>query len=463
VSRHVHFMGIGGVSMAGLARHALAAGDRVSGCDASDSPTLETLRELGMHVHVGHDPGHLEGVDVLVTSAAVADDAPERLAALERGIPILRRIDLLRDLFDRHRALGVTGTHGKSTTSGMLASILIETGRDPHVQLGAHLPTIGGVMRYGSDPFLVAEVDESDRGFADLHADVAIVTNLEDDHIAGEHDERRTYHASLEDLERATRRYAHQAATLVSCADWPGLDDLLAGHPHHLRYGESSDATHRIDDLTLDGTGSHFRVTHEGETVDVTLYVPGRYNALNATAALTAAYAIGVPLAVAAAALATYRGVGRRWDRWGERSGAPIIDDYAHHPTEVAATLAAARATGRRVRAVLQPHRWVRTARHWPALADAAGAADETLVVDVYGAGERPIPGVSSDQIVERMRQAGHDASRHDLASAARYLRATVDPGDLIVTLGAGDVWRVAAALVDDPQANLTLGEAESE
>lgn len=461
MSRHVHFMGIGGVSMSGLARHVLASGDRVSGCDVSDSPVLAKLRALGMDVAVGHHRDHLDGVDLLVVSAAVADDAPELLAAVGRGIPIMRRIDLLRALFDQYRALGVTGTHGKSTTSGMLATILVRTGRDPHVQLGAHLPAIDGVMRYGSVPFLVAEVDESDRGFADLHADVAVVTNLEDDHIAGEHDERRTYHASLADLEDATRRFANQARMLVSCADWPTLDDLLAGHPRHLRYGEAADATHRIEGLALDGVGSRFRLVHDGEVVDVTLQVPGRYNVLNASAAMTAAHAIGVGLGDAAGALAGYRGVERRWDRWGECGGALIIDDYAHHPTEVAATLAAARSTGRRVRAVLQPHRWVRTARHWPALADAAAAADETLVVDVYGAGERPIPGVSSDRIVDRLRTAGHAASRHDLASAARYLRDTVQPGDLVVTLGAGDVWRVAAALVDDAKADLALGEAD--
>jgi UDP-N-acetylmuramate--alanine ligase len=448
MSTHLHFMGIGGVSMSGLARHYRAAGHRVSGCDAAPSDTLDALREAGIEVHVGHDPAHLADVDVLVTSAAIAADAPERLEAERRGLPVRRRIDLLAELFDRHRAIGVTGTHGKSTTSGMAAHVLVACGADPSVQLGATLPAIGGVMRYGRGDALVAEVDESDPGFAQLACDVAVVTNLEDDHVAGEHDERRTYHASLDDLEAAARRFARRASRLLTCADWPGLDALFADHPRRLRYGEADDADYRVRDLELGAEGSAFTlVGPDRESAAVRLRVPGRYNVLNATAALAAAHLAGVPLAAGARAIADFGGVGRRWQRWGEIGGALIIDDYAHHPTEVAATLEAARATGRRVRAVLQPHRWVRTARHWPALADAAAAADEILVLDVYAAGERAIPGVSADRIVERLRAAGHAASRHDLVSAERYLADTLADGDLVVTLGAGDVWRVAARL----------------
>jgi UDP-N-acetylmuramate--alanine ligase len=450
---HLHFMGIGGVSMSGLARHYQAAGYRVSGCDAAPSETLDGLRAAGIEVHVGHDPAHLGDVDVLVTSAAIAADAPERLEAERRGLPVRRRIDLLAELFERHRAIGVTGTHGKSTTSGMAAHVLVGCGADPSVQLGATLPAIGGVMRYGRGGALVAEVDESDPGFAQLTCDVAVVTNLEDDHVAGEHDERRTYHASLDDLEAAARRFAGRARRLLTCADWPGLDALFADHPQRLSYGQAEDADYRIHDLSLHADGSAFVLAGpDGETVEVHLHVPGRYNVLNATAALAAAHLAGVPLADGARAIADFGGVGRRWQRWGEVGGALIIDDYAHHPTEVAATLEAARATGRRVRAVLQPHRWVRTARHWPALADAASAADEVLVLDVYAAGERAIPGVSADRIVERLRAGGHAASRHDLVSAERYLADTLCDGDLVVTLGAGDVWRVAAGLAGHAQ-----------
>jgi UDP-N-acetylmuramate--alanine ligase len=449
MSEHLHFMGVGGVSMSGLARHYRAAGWRVSGCDGVPSPTLEALRELGIEARVGHDPAHLDDVDALVVSAAISADAPERREAERRGIPVRRRIDLLADLFRRYRAIGVTGTHGKSTTSGMIATILLDHGDDPAVQLGATLPALAGVMRYGEGAHLVAEVDESDPGFAGLASDVAVVTNLEDDHIAGEHDERRTYHASLGDLETALARFARHARVLVSCADWPGLDALLAGHPDAVRYGEAADADYRVHGLDLGPDASRFRLRGPDGEAEVTLRVPGRHNVLNAAGALAAAHRAGVPLAAGAAALDRFPGVGRRWQRWGEVDGALVIDDYAHHPTEVAATLEAARATGRRVRAVLQPHRWVRTARHWPALADAAALADEVLVLDVYGAGERAIPGVSSERIVARLREAGRRAHRHDLASAERYLAGSLQANDLVITLGAGDVWRVAQALVE--------------
>jgi UDP-N-acetylmuramate--alanine ligase len=449
MSEHLHFMGVGGVSMSGLARHYLAAGWRVSGCDGAASPTLAALRELGVEATVGHDPAHLDGVDALVVSAAIAADAPERREAERRGIPVRRRIDLLADLFARYRAIAVTGTHGKSTTSGMIATILLDHGDDPAVQLGATLPALAGVMRYGEGAHLVAEVDESDPGFAGLASDVAVVTNLEDDHIAGEHDERRTYHASLGDLETALARFAGHARVLVSCADWPGLDALLAGHLDAVRYGEAADADYRVVDLDLGPDASRFRLRGPDAEVEVAMRVPGRHNVLNAAGALAAAHRAGVPLAAGAAALAGFPGVGRRWQRWGEVRGALVIDDYAHHPTEVAATLEAARATGRRVRAVLQPHRWVRTARHWPALADAAALADEVLVLDVFGAGERAIPGVSSERIVARLREAGRRADRHDLASAERYLAGSLQANDLVITLGAGDVWRVAQALVE--------------
>lgn len=446
---HLHFMGIGGVSMSGLARHFRAAGHRVSGCDGSESETVRGLRALGIDVRVGHHQDHLEGVDALVTSAAIPLSEPERAAAEARGLPIRRRIDLLAELFAGYRAIGVTGTHGKSTTSGMVATVLAARGDDPAVQLGATLPRLGGVMRYGRGPWLVAEVDESDPGFAQLEAEVAVVVNLEDDHVAGEHDERRTYHASLDDLQAAMRRYARQARTLVSCADWPGLDALLAGHPDHVRYGERADADYRVEGLELTADGSRFRLRDpDGEATDVELRVPGRYNALNAAGALAACHRAGVPLAEGAAALVGFGGVGRRWQRWGEVRGALVIDDYAHHPTEVSATLEAARATGRRVRAVLQPHRWVRTARHWPALADAAALADEVLVLDVYGAGEAAIPGVSSRLIVDRLRAGGHRAEGHDLGSASAYLASSLRENDLVITLGAGDVWRVAEAVV---------------
>ncbi len=447
-ARHLHFVGIGGVSMHALALWFAREGYRVSGCDAQGGPVLDMLRSRGIEVAEGHDAEHARDADVLVHSMAIRSDHPELVAARGRGARVMKRIELLAELFAARRTIAITGTHGKSTTTGMAASILLALGADPSVQIGARLPAIDGNVRYGQGPDLVAEVDESDPGFADLAAAVAVMTNLEDDHIAGPYDERRNYHASLEDLQAAAQRFAGNGRTLLYCADWSGLRGLFDEHPCAFTYGEADGADFRLEGLELSEGGSRYRLTRPGRPpLEVRLAVPGRHNALNSAAALAAVELAGHDAEGGLAGLAAFGGVGRRWERWGEPGGALIVDDYAHHPTEVAATLRTARDTGRRVRAVLQPHRWVRTARHWPALADAAALADEVIVLDIYGAGETPIPGVSVEPIVARLREQGVRASHHDLTSAEAYLADTLAAGDLIVTLGAGDVWKVARSL----------------
>ena len=447
---HLHFMGIGGVSMSGLALWHAADGARVTGCDVADSPQIAILREHGIDVQIGHGSHHVHDVDTLVHTMAVAHDHPELVAARAQGTRTVKRIELLGELFRRRRTLAVTGTHGKSTTTGMLASLWLALADDPSIQIGATLPAIHGNVRYGSGPDLVAEVDESDPGFAHLEPSIAIITNIEDDHIAGEYAERRNYHATLADLEAAAQRFAGHADAVVACSDWAELPALLGGHPNLVTYGFGPEAAFRIIELVLDPHGSRFTLTTpDGSSMSVALNVPGSYNAQNAAAALAAAVCAGVDPRPGLSDLARFPGVGRRWQRWGEVDGALVIDDYAHHPTEVAATLRAARNTGRNVRAVLQPHRWVRTARHWAALADAAALADEVIVLDVYAAGETPIPGVSSQMIADRIETAGRKARQCSAENATRYLSETLGSNDLVITLGAGDVWRVAAALIE--------------
>ncbi len=446
---HLHFMGIAGIGMSGLARWYHADGYRVSGCDLQIGQAAKALREVGITVEAGHSPEHLDGVDQLIYSTAVADDHPERQAALARSLPSQRRIELLAELLSRKAGVTVTGTHGKSTTTGMIAHIFVRQDDDPSVLIGAHLPEIDSNVRYGRGTRLIAEVDESDPGFAELSSELAVVTNLEDDHIAGSFDERRNYHASLDDLEAAAIRYASSATQLLYCADWPRLGELFSGRPNALRYGFATDADYRIEDLDKQPGQTSFTLrTPSGARQAVTLNVPGDYNVQNAVAALASADLCGLELCEAATDLATFRGVGRRWQRRGSVRGALIVDDYAHHPTEVAVTLQAGRDTGRRVRAVLQPHRWVRTARHWPALADAAQHADEVIVLDIYGAGETPIAEVSPTLIVERLRAAGTTAHYQSMDEATRYLTDTLQPNDLVLTLGAGDVWKVAESVV---------------
>ncbi len=445
----LHFVGIGGVSMQALARWCRLEGFEVSGCDAGASTALEQLASEGVSIDAAHDPSHATSADVFIHSMAVPFDHPELQAARAAGKPVLKRIELLGELFRLRDALAVTGTHGKSTTTAMLSTLLLTVDPASSVQLGAELPLIGGTMHHGEGRWLAAEVDESDPGFADLRSKVGVILNIEDDHIAGEYDERRNYHASLEDLQRAAQRFADACETLVYCADWPGLETLMAEHPHTVTYGLQAGCDYRVTELALRPASSSFTLERpDRQPLKVRLSVPGVHNALNATAAISALESAGFDAEPALAALESFTGVGRRWQVWGEIDGALIIDDYAHHPTEVRAMLEIAKATGRRVRAVLQPHRWVRTARHWPALAQAAALADEVLVLDIYAAGERAIDGVSPSLIVDRIVELGTDASQHDAKTALAYLRGSHAPGDLVITLGAGDVWRIAAALV---------------
>jgi UDP-N-acetylmuramate--alanine ligase len=448
--KHLHFMGIGGVGMSGLARWYRQDGYTISGCDSSPSSIVEALRAEHIPVAVGHHANHVQnGADTLISTMAVSDSHAEIQAAQTLGITHLKRIELLSRLFNQHQSIGITGTHGKSTTTGMVATIFVTSGLDPSVQIGAHLPLIEGNMRYSKSRNLVAEVDESDPGFAQLKSHIAVLTNLEDDHIAGDYNERRNYHASLEDLEKAAVTFAKGSQRLVYCADWERLKELVGNLEHSVSYGFDTHLNYQIKDVNLSENSSRFRLLVEGKALEVSLSVPGKHNVLNAAAALATAHLSHIDLDQAADALKHYTGVGRRWQRWGEVNKALIIDDYAHHPTEINATLSTAKHTGRRVRAVLQPHRWVRTARHWPAIADAAGLADEILVLDIYGAGEEAIPGISSHLIVNRLKAAGKDASHHTLSSAQEYLAETLAENDLVITLGAGDVWRVAAGLVN--------------
>ena len=448
MKKHLHFMGIGGVGMSALASWYHTDGYTVTGCDTQDGPAIGKLRDSGIAIEIGHNPNHITDIDVLVSSMAVPETHPEIVAAKSNGKQTIKRIELLAELLKNRNSIGITGTHGKSTTTAMIAHIFKELRQDPSILIGASLPSLGGNVHYGKGKTLIAEVDESDPGFAQLVCETAVITNLEEDHIAGDFKERRNYHTSFADLENATLAFAKGAARVIYCSDWPSLVELL-GNKQALTYGTNSKATYQVKDIILNPTRSCFTLATSDGDFTVMLSVLGEHNILNATASLAVAHLHKLDLKEAIHSIGNFTGIDRRWQCLGHVRGVPIIDDYAHHPTEIRATLETAKHTGRRVRAVLQPHRWVRTAKQWPEMAEAATLADEVIVVDVYGANEKPIEGISPLLIVDKLKNMGKPASYHSLVSAQNYLLDSLKENDLVVTLGAGDVWKVAKGLVN--------------
>ena len=449
MSRHVHFMGIGGVGISALAYVLRREGWRVSGCDVHPSELARRLVAEGVVVHARHDPAHLEGVDLLVASNAVPHDHPELLEARRQGVPVQERMQVLADILARGRSIGVSGTHGKTTTTSMLAHVFSELGADPVVLVGAAVPGLGGNARWGAGRHRIAEVDESDPRFADVAVDLAVLTNLEDDHVSGG-EARQTYHADYQSLQAATRRYAWNAGKVLYNADWEELEALTQGC-ERVGYGLER-GRYRAAAVELGPGQSRFTLAVDGEPLAaVELNVPGLHNVENAVAALAAAHLEGLDPEAAARALAGFRGAARRFETSGHLRGAWVVDDYAHHPTEVRATLDAARATGRRVRVVFQPHRYLRTRQMWARFAEALMAADEVWVLDIYAASEEPIPGVSGALIADRMRELGHERARFaSWDEVRRELAASAAAGDLILTMGAGDVWKLGRELVED-------------
>lgn len=434
--RSLHFIGIGGAGMSGLALVARALGAEVTGSDHAESPYCEQLRAAGIEPRIGHEASGVPPGAEVVVSTAIPNDNPELTAARAAGAAILHRGDLLGEVSRLKRTIAVSGTHGKTTTASMAAHVLIVTGREPGFLIGGELRSAETNAGWGGGEWAVIEADESDRSFLKLARDVAVVTNIELDHHA-------TY-ANLGELEEAFREFAGPAAVRVL---GPGVE--LAGDGRALLFGiEHGDLS--AEDVRLHRGSSSFRV----DGVEVELQVPGEHNVLNALAALTALRAAGVPLAEAAPALARFNGAGRRFEAHGRTSsGALVYDDYAHHPTEVAATLAAARTLEpRRLVACFQPHLYSRTRMLAREFGRALALADLVVVLDVYPARERAedFPGVSGLMVA----QAAADAASGRpvwwlprIDDAERQLRAELTEGDLLLTLGAGDVDELARRL----------------
>ena len=441
--RRIHFVGAGGVGMSGIAEILLQATPlEISGCDLVPSDTSARLERLGAKIAVGHDPSHVENADLVVISSAVAESNAEVAAARARGIPVIRRAEMLGEIMRLKQGVAVAGTHGKTTTTALPGLVLTEAGFDPTIVVGGQVHILGTNARLGRGDYLVAEADEYDRSFLELTPVVAVITNIEADHLD-------TYR-DLSEIRDAFAAFANSVpffGAVVACADDPGVREILPRIKRRVvTYGESPDARLVARDVRLEGSCTAFDVwdAEQGRLGAVRLRLPGRHNVWNALAAVAAGRELLIPFETIARALAAFTGVVRRFEVKGERSGVLVLDDYAHHPTEIRATLSAARQVypDRRLVALFQPHLYSRTRDFTEDFGRALSAADVNIVMDVYPSREAPIPGVTGEIVADAARRAGHAAViyTHEKKRVVDTLEQTLTSGDLLVTLGAGDV-----------------------
>jgi UDP-N-acetylmuramate--alanine ligase len=454
--RHVHFVGIGGIGMSAIARVLLALGIGVSGSDLKMNGTLEKLRDLGATVTLGHASDNIRGADAVVISSAIPSDNPEVIAAQRAGIPVMQRAEMLAEIMADKKGIAVSGTHGKTTTTSMIASVLDSAGMAPTVLIGGEVNDLGANARLGSGDVVVAEADESDASFLRLRPTCAVVTNIENDHLG--------YYRDVEHLIETFMAFVSRVPAdgcIVASADCAAVGELLRrfrlspsllGDPTIVTTGFDAAADIRGVEPELADFGSSFGVSANGKVLgEIALRVPGLINVSNALCATAVGLRFGVNFEVIARALARFRGVARRFQVLYESDSLLVVDDYAHHPTAVQETIAAARAywPGRIVVA-FQPHRYSRTAYLARDFARALLRADEVIVADIYPAGEIPLPGVRADSIVDFIADLDPQKTARHLpkpADVLAYLQRTIKSGDLVLTLGAGDIGGVAHEL----------------
>jgi UDP-N-acetylmuramate--alanine ligase len=446
-THRIHFIGIGGSGMCGIAEVLLNLGYQVSGSDLKLGEITDRLVALGGRVFQGHAPSNVEGAQVVVFSSAVRPENSELEAARAAGIPVIGRAEMLAELMRMKYGVAVGGSHGKTTTTSMIAAVLARGGLDPTIVVGGRLRAIGSNAILGHGRFLIAEADESDGSFLRLSPAVAVITNIDREHL--------DHYAGLEAIRQAFVYFANRVpfyGVTVLCADDPQVREILPSVAKRTTlYGTRPEAQVRASRVELTPGGSRFVVHAFGRELGaIELQVPGRHNALNALAAAAVGLEVEVGFEHIAESLGAFHGVARRFETRGEIAGVRVVDDYGHHPTEIAVTLAAARTLGGRVLVIFQPHRYTRTALLREEFGGAFRDADRAWVLDIYAAGETPIAGISGRTIVESAHEQGATNVGYapDGAAAVAGVVAEARPGDLVLTLGAGDVWKLAEEIL---------------
>jgi UDP-N-acetylmuramate--alanine ligase len=445
-SQHAHFIGIGGIGMSGIAEILLNLGFKVSGSDLRRGPVTDRLAQMGAAIYQGHDAPNVAGATVVVTSSAVSASNPEVVEAHARKIPVIQRAEMLAELMRLKYGIAIAGMHGKTTTTSMVASVLAAGGLDPTVVVGGRVDALGSNAKLGSSQYLVAEADESDRSFLKLSPILAVVTNLDREHM--------DCYRDMADVEQAFLTFIDKLpfyGAVTACLDNPQLAAILPRARRRVfTYGVAAEADYRLEFLGAGkGSFASFQVTTaNGPLGPFELHVPGRHNVLNATAAVAIAHQLGISSEKIAEGLSHFRGVDRRFQYRGQARGVTVVDDYGHHPTEIRATLAAARECGhQRIHVVFQPHRYTRTLDLFDWFAAAFADADTVLVLPIYAASEEPIPGVTAEHLAAKI-QGPQVHFAPDFAAVLAAVAAQAREGDLILTLGAGNVSQLAPQIL---------------
>jgi UDP-N-acetylmuramate--alanine ligase len=442
--RKIHFVGIGGIGMSGIAEVLLNLGYQVSGSDLRETEITRRLARLGGEIAIGHEPDNIQGADVVVTSTAVRPDNPEVAEAQRRLVPVIPRAEMLAELMRMKYGIAIAGTHGKTTTTCMVATILLHAGIDPTAVIGGRLDSFGSNAKLGQGKFLVAEADESDGSFLKLSPTIAVVTNIDADHL--------DYYRDLDQIKETFVSFINKVpffGLAILCLDDPNIQALIPQvKKRFVTYGLTSQADFSATEIEHHESCTTFAVHHRGERLgQLSFRMPGRHNVLNALAAVAVGMELEIPFGRIVEGFKDFGGVQRRFQIKADMGGIMVVDDYGHHPAEIKATLSAARSgwPGRRIVTVFQPHRYSRTAALFDDFVTAFNDCDHLVVTDIYSAGEEPIAGAEGAVLTEGISGHGHKDARFvgDRQKVVEHLLAAVRQGDIVITLGAGNVWQV--------------------